>query len=313
MKIQDSLPTSHNRNSGSANSRQTHLVFLAAIVTVVLWASAFVVIRGVGEHYGPGSMALLRMLVGSAVLGVIAAATRARMPRSRELPLIAVWGIAWFALYNLALNWAEVDLDAGTTAMLVNLAPLIVVLFGGIFLGEGFPKPLVLGTPLAFLGVVLIASGSWTGDVSVRGVVLGLVAAFLYGGAALLQKRLLRNTDATSLTFVGAAAGSVALLPWMGELVTDALQAPVSATVGVVYLGVFPTAIAFTTWAYVLSRTTAGKTAATTYVVPALVLVMSWLFLSEIPTPMMLLGGGLCLIGVFVTRLPNGSGRAARG
>lgn len=279
-------------------------VLVAAAVTVVLWASAFVVIRGLGEHFGPGSMALLRMAVGSAVLGAIAALSGARMPRLRALPLIGVWGISWFALYNLALNRAEVFLDAGTAAVLVNLAPLIVVVFGGVFLREGFPGPLLIGAPVSFLGVVLIGSSSWTGGEAMGGVVLAVAAAFLYGGSALLQKRLLRRTDATALTFLGALAGTVALLPWTGELAHDLAHASLPATMGVVYLGVFPTGVAFTTWAYVLARASAGKTAAVTYVVPAVVLVMSWLLLAEVPTPVMLAGGALCLLGVFITRLP---------
>ncbi|WP_051298030.1 DMT family transporter [Brevibacterium album] len=284
----------------------------AAAVTVVLWASAFVVIRGLGEHFGPGSMALLRMAVGSAVLGAIAALSGARMPSLRDLPLIAVWGISWFSLYNLALNWAEVFLDAGTVAMLVNLAPLIVIVFGAVFLREGFPGPLLIGAPVSFLGVVLIGSSSWTGSKAVGGVVLAVTAAFLYGGSALLQKRLLRDADATALTFLGALVGTAALLPWTGELVHDLAHASLPATLGVVYLGVFPTGVAFTTWAYVLSRTSAGRTAATTYAVPAVVLVMSWLLLAEIPTPVMFAGGALCLLGVFITRLPTRRAPAGR-
>ena len=68
------------------------------------------------------------------------------------------------------------------------------------------------------------------------------------------------------------------------------------------YLGVFPTALAFTTWAYALARTTAGRMGATTYVVPALVVLMSWLLLGEVPGRLTLAGGALCLAGVAVSR-----------
>ena len=70
----------------------------------------------------------------------------------------------------------------------------------------------------------------------------------------------------------------------------------------VVYLGVVPTALAFTTWAYALTRTTAGRMGATTYVVPAIVVLMSWAFLGETPRPLAYLGGALCLAGVAVSR-----------
>src|SRR5690606_38744106 len=122
-------------------------------------------------------------------------------------------------------------------------------------------------------------------------------------GATLLQKRLLRTVEATTLTWLGATSGAVALLPWARPLLHDLESAPVSATLGVVYLGVFPTALAFTTWAYVLSRTTAGKTAASTYVVPVVTIALSWMVLNETPTPVMLAGGALCLLGVFITRM----------
>ncbi len=68
------------------------------------------------------------------------------------------------------------------------------------------------------------------------------------------------------------------------------------------YLGVFPTALAFTTWAYALARTTAGRMGATTYAVPAIVVLMSWLLLDEVPAPLTVGGGLLCLVGVAVSR-----------
>lgn len=90
---------------------------------------------------------------------------------------------------------------------------------------------------------------------------------------------------------------------------TEAAHAPLSATLNMVYLGVFPTALAFTTWAFALARTTAGRMGATTYVVPALVVLMSWLVLDEVPALLTLCGGAVCLAGVAVSRR-KGRGRA---
>ncbi|WP_217583228.1 DMT family transporter [Microbacterium sp. GbtcB4] len=290
---------------GTPTRSRGALVLLAAAVTVVLWASAFIGIRGAGPHYDPGALALLRMAVGTLVLTIIALRHGIRLPERRHWLLIAVWGVGWFCIYNLALNSAERTLDAGTAAMVVNLAPLMVVVFSGLFLREGFPRPLVIGAPIAFLGVVLIGmnSTSSTGP-DLTGLLLALLAAVMYAGCTLLQKHLLTSgADATTLTWLGAAAGTIALIPWLGALIADVQTAPLDATLWVVYLGIFPTAIAFTTWAYVLQRSTAGKTSATTYVVPALAILLSWLILGEVPTPLMFVGGALCLLGVLITRL----------
>ncbi|WP_194764473.1 DMT family transporter [Microbacterium sp. UFMG61] len=286
---------------------QGPLVLVAALVTVVLWASAFIGIRGAGPHYDPGALALLRMAVGSAALAIIAVRHGIRLPARRHWWLVAVWGIGWFCVYNLALNAAERTLDAGTAAMVVNLAPLMVVVFSGLFLREGFPKPLIVGAPIAFLGVVLIGMNSSTSageGPDITGLLLALLAAVMYAGCTLLQKHLLSaGSDATTLTFLGAVAGTVALLPWTGSLIGALQTAPLDSTLWVVYLGIFPTAIAFTTWAYVLQRSTAGQTSATTYVVPAIAILMSWAILGEVPTPLMFVGGALCLLGVLVTRM----------
>jgi drug/metabolite transporter (DMT)-like permease len=86
--------------------------------------------------------------------------------------------------------------------------------------------------------------------------------------------------------------------------------APTSSVLAVVYLGIFPTAIAFSTWAYVLGRTTAGRTAASTYAVPPIVVLLSWLLLDEVPPAAALVGGTLALAGVAVATLRPA--RAAR-
>jgi drug/metabolite transporter (DMT)-like permease len=274
-------------------------------VTVVLWASAFIGIRGAGPHFDPGALALLRMVVGAAALSVIALRRGIRMPARRHLLLVIVWGVGWFCVYNLALNSAELTLDAGTAAMVVNLAPLMVVVFSGLLLREGFPRTLLIGAPIAFAGVVLIGLNSTTASgLDITGLLLALLAAVMYAGCTLLQKHLLTSgVDSTTLTWLGAIAGVVALLPWAGRLIDDLQSAPLDATLWVVYLGIFPTAIAFTTWAYVLQRSTAGQTSATTYVVPAIAILMSWMILGEVPTPIMFVGGALCLLGVLVTRM----------
>ena len=306
-------PPGSDRAAAAPARRSGALTLIAALITVLLWASAFIGIRGAGPYFDPGSLALLRMIVGTLALGAIALRHGIRMPARRQWFLVAVWGVGWFCVYNLALNAAEHSLDAGTAAMVVNLAPLMVVVFSGLFLHEGFPRPLLIGAPIAFGGVVLIGVNSGKGaGFDIAGLLLALLAAVMYAGCTLLQKRLLTGgADATTLTWLGAAAGTVALLPWTGSLIGAVRTAPLDATLWVVYLGIFPTAIAFTTWAYVLQRSTAGQTSATTYVVPAIAILLSWLILGEVPTPLMLLGGALCLLGVLITRLRWRHGRGS--
>ena len=274
----------------------------ATVVVLLLWASAFVVIRQVGHTLSPGPMALLRLTVGSLALVALAWRSRRPLPRGRTLVLVVAYGVSWFAGYTVVLNTAERHLDAGTSALLVNVAPIIVAVFAGLLLGEGFPRPLMVGIVIAFSGVVLIAAGGTHGHSERLGVVLGLVSAFLYGSAVLMQKVVLRSTDAVSATWIGCVAGTIALSGFAPQTVHEVAHASAGAIAGVVYLGLFPTALAFTLWAYALSHTNAGRLASTTLTVPAIAVLMSWAALSEVPTVLGLLGGILCLTGVAIGR-----------
>lgn len=289
----------------SAPARPTkHRAAVAALITVVLWASAFVGIRMIGTDYSPGALAFGRIAVGALVLGAIALRYRRPLPARGALSLVVAYGVAWFAAYTVVLNAAERHLDAGTAALLVNVAPILVAVFAGLFFGEGFPRPLVVGIGIAFLGVALIASGG-TGDGSVNepiGIWLGLLTALLYATGVLLQKVALRRVNALTATFLGCATGAVVLLPFAPQFVHETMTAPAGAVAMVIYLGVFPTAIAFSTWAYALARSDAGRLTATTLTVPAIAIVLSWAILGELPTALGMLGGALCLLGVAISR-----------
>lgn len=279
------------------------LLVLAVIVTVLAWASAFVVIRGVGPHFGGGELALGRLLVGTALLALLLIGRKWVRPTAREWLLIGLYGVAWFGGYNVALNIAEHTLDAGTTSMVINIGPIFIALGAGLFLGEGVPKWLAIGAGVAFGGVVLI--GVSTGAQSVGsgvGIVWGLAAAILYTVGVLVQKRLLSRISSTQLTWMGCTFGAVACLPFAGGLLTQAAVAPMAAILGVLYLGAVPTALAFSTWGYALSKLPAGQLGVTTYVVPAIVVVLGFVAFGEIPTTLAIMGGIICLVGVALAR-----------
>ncbi|MFW0786631.1 DMT family transporter [Gordonia sp. CPCC 206044] len=284
---------------------------IAAGVTVVLWASAFVAIRALGPVFSPGAMAFLRLLFGVAALTVIVVVSRrtsgsatafVRVPRGRALALVIAYGIAWFGAYSVVLNWAEQHLDAGTSSLLVNIAPILVAVFAGLFLGEGFSRVLAVGIAISFTGVVVITLGGGGAHADWLGIALGGISAVLYAGGVLLQKVALRDVDALSATWLGAFAGLVATIPFAPRAFDELSAVDAGQVAAVIYLGVGPTAIAFSTWAYALARTDAGAMAATTLVVPAIVIVMSWLLLDEVPTVLRIVGGVLCLAGVAVGR-----------
>jgi drug/metabolite transporter (DMT)-like permease len=296
----------------AAPATRRDLLPLAAIgVTVLLWASAFVAIRHVITEISAGPMALGRLLVGAAALGlvVLVRATSSGAPRALGWPARAAWprllvvGVVWFAVYNVALNEGERRVDAGTAAMLVNVGPILIAVLAGLLLGEGFPRRLIVGVLVAFAGTALIGVATSTGAGSdLWGVLLCLVAAVAYAVGVVAQKPLLVHASGLHVTLIVTVIGAVVCLPFAPALVDEIAAARPSTVAWLVFLGVGPTALGFLTWAYALARSSAGRLGAATYLVPPVVVGLAWLLLDESPAGLALAGGAVCLVGVYIAR-----------
>jgi drug/metabolite transporter (DMT)-like permease len=273
---------------------------LAVTITVLAWASAFVVIRYAAHDIHPGALALGRLLVASLALSAMMIGRKLVRLSATEWGLTVVIGVAWFAGYSVALNAGEQHVDAGTAAMLIQLAPILIGVLAGILLGEGFPRMLVIGGLVAFAGTLIIGIATSTGKADLVGVLLVLLSATLYSIALVAQKVVLRRIPALQVTWLGCLIGTIACLPFAGELVGDLTAAPTLQILGVVYLGLVPTALAFSTWAYALKHSTAGRLGVTTFAVPPITILLGWLLLGEVPPLLAIVGGALSLVGVAI-------------
>ena len=289
-----------NRTSTPAPS---WLPLAAVSCTLVFWASAFVAIRYLGDDFSPGALSLGRLLIGALCLTAVALSSGLPTPTRREWISIVIIGVLWFGIYNVALNEGEQRVDAGTAAMLIQVSPVLIALLAATFLDEPFTRYLALGLALAFGGVALIAlSTSSGGDRDVLGVALCLVSAVVYSISLILQKPLMRRLRSVQVIWLACTIGAISCLPFVGQLWSEAAEAPAASLWWLVYLGVFPTALAFTTYAYALKHMDASSLGVTTYLVPPITIVLGLVFLGEAPPTIAYVGGALALVGVGIAR-----------
>jgi drug/metabolite transporter (DMT)-like permease len=274
----------------------------AALVAICLWSSAYVGIRAATRTIAPGALALGRLTIGSVLLGMFLARRGALRPNRREVALLCLAGFLWFGLYNVALNTAERALDAGTAAMVVNIAPLMIMALAALFLKERLTRGLVIGGAVAFLGVICIGLATRSSNAPWWGVLLCVVATTSSAGGVVAQKPVLARLSALQVTWTCCVIGAICCLPYAPRLVHDVRNAATGDLAWMAYLGVFPTSVAFTSWAYALARGTASRLAALAYLVPPTTIGMSWLILGEVPKLVAVLGGALCLAGVIFAR-----------
>src|SRR5262249_36515553 len=210
-------------NSGavaaSAPSRADLAAVAAALVTVTVWGSAFVAIRDAGGTLSPGSLALGRLLVSSAVLTVAALVRREPLPKRRDLLAVAAYGVLWLGVYSVTLNAAERRVDAGTAAMLINTGPILIAILAGTFLKEGFPRWLFAGCGIAFIGCVLIGVGtSHAHPNATTGIALLVVAAVAYASAVVIQKSVLRRVSPLYVPWLRCLSAAILSPPFPPRL-----------------------------------------------------------------------------------------------
>jgi drug/metabolite transporter (DMT)-like permease len=273
---------------------------LAVLVTAALWASAFVGVRVALPHYPPGHLALLRYLVAAGVLLVVAPLAGVRLPSRRDLPGIFLTGVVGIATYNVLLNTGQRSVTAAAASMIVNGVPVLTALLSATFLGERMGARGWLGLTVSFAGTAIIASTGQDGFHFERGAMLLLLAALAMSVYFVLQKPFLRRYSPLAMVTYAIWSGALCLLVFLPGLGTSVMTAPPGATLAVIYLGIFPAAVAYVAYSYALSVMPAGRTASFLYFVPVLTIVIAWLWLREAPALRTLLGGGVVMSGVLL-------------
>jgi drug/metabolite transporter (DMT)-like permease len=154
------------------------------------------------------------------------------------------------------------------------------------------------GIAAGFLGIALITLGEGGGFGINAGALLVLLAAVSASVYFAFQKPYLDKYGALPFTTYAIWAGAFLLLPFLPALIREVRSAPAGATLAIVYLGVFPTIVAYTTAAYVFSVLPASKAVTLEYLFPPVAMVIAYLWLGEVPTALSVVGGTVALAGV---------------
>jgi len=285
----------HNTSSISVKIK------IALAVAMILWASAFVGIRAGLHGYSPGVLALLRFLVASVCMFFIYLRLPSRNNiNRRDICRLLLIGAVTLGCYHVPLNYGEQSVSSGIASFVISQSPILTTIFAILFLGERLSLYGLLGMTISFSGMILILLGQGDGiklDIGIFYILLAAISGSIY---SVLQKTFLKKYHAIEVTTYLVWGGTLALLIYLPALSAEVLHAPTHATLAVVYLGVFPGAIAYLAWGYALASMPASRATNFLYFMPIMATLLGWMCLGEVPVLFSLLGGVIALLGVWI-------------
>lgn len=275
-------------------------VLLAIMVTVLTWGSAFAAIKKTLPAFGPGELALLRLMFASAALAIYGLLVRMRLPARRDLPGILRLGFAGYGFYYSVLNFGEMTVISGVASLLIATTPIFAAILAMIVLKEKMGAVGWLGVVIAFAGVALIVAGQ-QGNLKVsRGAILILVAAVSAAVYFVLQQPFLKRYSSLELTTYSMWAGTLMAMIFLPGLIIKLRTASWQMTATAAYLGVFPAALGYVFWNYAMSRLPVSRVSSFLYLVPVVGMSIGFVWLHEVPTRLSLCGAPVAVLGVYL-------------
>src|SRR5262249_33988800 len=281
------------------------------LVANVVYATSYVVTRIVLDDVPPTILALLRLVVGAAVLvplGRRSGASDSAKPTKRDRAHVFWMGALGFAAAFALSHWGIARSSATNAALLIVLEPLTLVVLGPLLLGERLTRREALGAAVAVAGAVLVVLNGVPGVTLEifprwRGDALLVLSGVAYASYSLFGRTVLTGSNATAITARSIVWGALVMAP-LAALEWASGARPTltpSAIVGTLYLAFVITAGAYLVWNWALARVEAARAAPFLTVQPVVGAVLGALVLGEPATRFTSIGGGLVARGLWIT------------
>jgi len=295
-------PSSGPRNSARDRVHAAKMALAFAAIYLV-WGSTYLAIRYAVETIPPLVTAGIRHAVAGSILLAWACA-RGFRPRREHWIAGVVVGALFFLVGHGSLHWAEQYVGSGLAALLIATEPMFILVLGWLAGQQRISLVSALGLALGVLGVGLLTGAelSMKGS-SLLGLAAVLLGSFAWAAGVVVSPRLRLPSDALGRTAIPLVCGAVLLL--LAAALTGEFQQThwsaiaLRSLMGLGYLIVFGSIVAFTSYTWLLQRCPPALVATHTYANPVVAVLLGWLFASE-PLTMRVVLASVAILGAIV-------------
>jgi len=284
--------------------------FLEATFAVVVWGASFVATKIALREVSPATVVWLRFSMGTVILWLAVFFRRQYAPLSfKELGYIALLGFLGITFHQWLQATGLLTVQATTTAWIVATTPVFMAILGWLMLREKLLAGQILGIGLATIGVLLLVSRGnlstlWQGNFGTKGDFLILISAINWAVFSVLSRRGLKQYPATLMMAYVMGFGWLFNTIWLfaGPGLIEIPQLEPPGWIGIIFLGLFCSGLAYIFWYDALQVLSVAQTGAFLYIEPFITLIVAAVLINEVITPISLFGGVLILIGVWLVQ-----------
>jgi drug/metabolite transporter (DMT)-like permease len=271
---------------------------LAVFFTILFWGTSFTGIRMALDGFSPGPLAMLRFTIASLVLWSIALVQPVAPPALRDLPRLALLGAIGITTYHLCLNFGQQTVAPGTTALLIQTAPVFTAVFAHLAGIERLRAAILPGIALALAGTAILVVGQGRTVEFTLAALAILTSAVCTAVYFLFQRDLATQLGVRAVTTWTLTFGTLPLWIFAPAAAAQLPQASPTALGALVYIGIFPAALAYLLWNWAVHQLGASRTMMFLYLSPVVAMLSEWWLIGQVPAPLALVGGVVTIAGV---------------
>lgn len=270
----------------------------------LVWGATFLWLKIAIREVEPITLNAIRLAAAMTGLFVIFRLTKAKFRFRERWRTYLFLGIFNIALPFVLITWSERFISTGMASILNSTVPFFTIILVPFFLPEeSWSLPKIAGLLIGFIGVIVLASNKLNGTSSgfQWGSILVLISSLSYAAAAIFARKTAFGTEPAALAFGQSIFANLILWPtaFILEGPIDFPRLPMT-WISILWLGIMATAIGTFFFYSLINSIGATRTTLTTYIFPLVGVLLGIIFLDEILSWRLLIGGVLVIAGVAV-------------
>jgi drug/metabolite transporter (DMT)-like permease len=273
-----------------------------------IWGSMYVVSKYVLDFVPPFTLLWLRYALAATVLAVIMLMSRKHKVAGKDILLLAWIGfIGYFISVGAQFIGTKLS-DAHTGALLTASAPVFTFLFARLLLGESITRRKLLALILSVIGMVAVIGVSGNESINLEGCIFLTIAAFTWALLSVYVKKASSRYSSLTITTYAILFALLFTTPVaIGEMRNQAVQifANPKVWMGILYIGLISTALAFFLWNKGLDLLEAGVGSLFFCFQPVVGCLLGWLLLNEVLDAKFFIGAVFIISGLLIASFPQ--------